>query len=294
MSPVWFRNSKWLNGTPSLTADDAGLVYGAIVTDRLRTFRHTPGQVKEHLFRLRMSCEMAAVPLDYSQDELSDVIQKLAQKNSKRFDSNHDFAIVIMATPGSVDGRHEPTLIMSTLPLDYDRYGPMFAHGAHLKVATSTRQIPDAVLSPGIKHRSRLNWWIARQEVREVKPSADAVLLDEQGFITETASANVTLVKNGELFSPPFASILLGTGLQTLMALSRSSGRTFREKQLTLEDCRAADEILLTCSSWCLAAVSQFDGHPIPWPGSVYQELTEEWKKQVGMDYVEQIMNTGS
>jgi branched-subunit amino acid aminotransferase/4-amino-4-deoxychorismate lyase len=294
MDPVWYYNGNWLAGTPYLPASDAGFIYGAVVTDRLRTFRRAPSQLPEHCARFRRSCAFARVPIIASEHDLAMIVRELVERNNPCFEPSRDFAIVILATPGPVDGQGSPTLITHTLPLDYERYQNMFRRGAHLAVATTTRQISQAVVSPNVKHRSRLNWWMARQEVGHIDASADAVLLDDAGHITETASANIIIAKDGKLLSPPFATILPGISLQTTISLCQSLGRSIGEQPLTPNDCAAADEILLTNSNWCLGAVSRFNGQTIPWPGPIYQELLQAWKDKIGFDFVEQVMQAAN
>lgn len=294
MTPaIWYRNGEWLEGMPFLRANDAGFVYGAVVSDRVRTFRYQPFRLDDHIQRFRKSCELARVPLSHPDDELRLVVQQLVAKYTDKIDRDVDFGIVTLATPGPTDESEPPTLIVHTLPLDFAHYQPIFSRGANLAIPT-IRQMPNSTLDPAIKHRSRLYWWIARQQMAKVDATADALLLDEDGYITETASANVIVVKDGVLVTPPADSVLPGISLQTVREMCAAAGIAFQERKLKPEDCYAADEMLLTCTSWCMAGVSQLDGRPIPWPGPIYQRLSKLWSKRIGMDYVEQILNSQS
>src|SRR5207302_1251856 len=95
--------------------------------------------------------------------------------------------------------------------------------GARLLVP-SVRHVPAASIDPRIKQRSRLHWWLAEQEVHQVDPLASALLLDDQGHVTETAAANFLLVRRGEVLSPPRSSVLSGVSLQVTQELCRQLG----------------------------------------------------------------------
>jgi branched-subunit amino acid aminotransferase/4-amino-4-deoxychorismate lyase len=138
-----------------------------------------------------------------------------------------------------------------------------------------------------------LHWWIAGQEAQQAESGAWALLLDSDGFVTETAAANLLLVKDGTVFSPPRQSILGGISLLTVEEICQELRIPFQERQLTLKDCLQADEALLTGTSFCLAGVSQLNGQDIPWPGTMFERLLEAWNDRVGLDVRAQILSGG-
>ena len=94
-----------------------------------------------------------------------------------------------------------------------------------------------------------------------------ALLLDESGRVAETASANVAMVRQGTVLTPPRGTVLSGVSMQVVEELCRLLGLPFQEQALTLADCLSAEEMFLTCTSYCLAGVSRLNGVSIPWPG---------------------------
>jgi branched-subunit amino acid aminotransferase/4-amino-4-deoxychorismate lyase len=127
-------------------------------------------------------------------------------------------------------------------------------------VTPSVRDLPAACVDPHIKQRSRLHWWLAEQEVRRASPHAQALLLDTDEFVTETASSNFLLVKDGTILSPPFENVLEGVSLKVVGELCARLGIAVVERPLTLQDCYKAEEALLTCTTFCLAGVKQING----------------------------------
>jgi branched-chain amino acid aminotransferase len=278
---------------------DAGLVMGATITDLCRTVRHALYLWEDHLTRFRNSCRAAQLALPVSVHELTNIARDLVAHNAQFVQAEEDLALVLFITPGAIGyysglpggvGDAPPTFGMHTLPLPLARYRHLFREGAHLAVPP-TRQMPAACVDPQIKHRSRLHWWLADREVHHLHPGAAAVLLDADGHLTETAAANVLLVKQGQVLSPPRAGILPGISLQVVEDLCKERGIPFAERPLTVVDARTADEIMLTSTPYCLCGVSRFDGQMLPWPGSLTKLLQTAWSAKIGLDFCRQIEN---
>jgi branched-chain amino acid aminotransferase len=284
-----------------ISLHDAGFVFGATVTDLCRTFRHRLFRLEDHVARFRQSCLLAHVPQPIPDEEVVRLAEELTARNTDSLTVDSDLTLVMFATPGPVSyysGNERgpvdasPTFGMHMFPLPVRRYAPLFRNGVHLFIPT-TRQTAASTLDPRIKHRSRLHWWIATQEAQQTEPGAWALLLDTDGFITETAAANFLLVKDGTVFSPPRESILGGISLLTTEEICQELRIPFEERQLKLKDCLQADEALLAGTSFCLAGVSQLNGQRIPWPGRVFEKLLEAWNQRVGMDIRKQILSGG-
>jgi len=298
----------YLNGQliPQLDAhlefNDAGFVWGATATDLCRTFRHRLFRLPEHLIRFRQSCTLAQVPQPVPDEELAGVATELVARNVALIAPEQDLALVLLATPGPIGyyagqpggpGDAQPTLCLQTFPLPLDRYGRLFRDGARL-VIPSTRHVPAACIDPRAKQRSRLHWWIAGQEVHAIDPAADALLLDLNGHVTETAAANFLIVRKRTVISPPRRSILGGVSLRVVEELCGELGLPFEERPLSLEECLAADEALLTSTPYCVAGVRRLNESALTWPGPVWRKLIDAWSRQVKVDIPGQILRLGS
>jgi branched-chain amino acid aminotransferase len=294
----------WLGGAfvpqteARLPLHDAGFVWGATVTDLLRTFGHRPYRLADHLARFRRSCSLACVPQPFPDDELAAVVSRLVAHNAGLIAPDADLAVVLFATPGPVGyylgeeggpGDGTPTVGAHTFPLPFRRYERLFREGARLAIP-AVRHVPRECINPNVKQRSRLHWWLAEQEVRRNRPGASALLCDLDGFVTETAGANFLIVRDGVMLSPPGEAILPGISLLTVRELCAELGIAFAERRLTPEECRSAEEAMLTSTPYCLAGVRGIDGKELPWPGPVFQRLLKAWGERVGRDIAGQIL----
>jgi branched-subunit amino acid aminotransferase/4-amino-4-deoxychorismate lyase len=300
--PLAHLNGRFLpQGEARLALNDAGFVFGATVTDLVRTFAHRLFRLPDHLRRFRQSCARARVPQPLSNDELTAVAERLVTHNAALLGPGQDLALVLFATPGPVGyylgqpggaGDGPPTLGLHTFPLPFARYARLFQEGAHL-VIPATRHVPAASIDPRVKQRSRLHWWLAGQEAREIEPGASALLLDADGFVTETAFANLLVVRGGAVLTPPRSAVLPGVSLQVVEELCRDLGVPFEERPLRLADCLSADEAMLSGTAFCLAGVSRLAGTALAFPGPVCERLIRAWGGKVGLDVRAQILAGG-
>lgn len=288
--PLAFFNGQLLpQSRAQLALNDAGVVFGATVTDLCRTFRHRLYRWADHLARFRRGCQLACVDVRLSDDEITRHAEALIAHNAALIERHADLALVLIATPGpigyyfgeSTAAGDKPTFAMHTFPLPFARYRPWIESGVRLKTVQGWTSV-----EPHIKHRSRLHWWIAQ---RKIGNDAQALMFDREGFVTETASANFLLVKDGIILSPPRENVLEGISLQVVTELCDKLRASITFRSLTLNDCYAADEALLTCTSYCISGVSQLNDHVYRFPGPMLKRLHDAWSTEVGLDIHAQI-----
>jgi branched-chain amino acid aminotransferase len=300
--PLAYLHGRFLpQGEAHLALHDAGFVFGATVTDLVRTFAHRLFRLPDHLRRFRQSCALARVPQPLADEELTAIAERLVSHNAGLLRPGQDLALVLFATPGPIGyylgepggpGDGPATLGLHTFPLPFARYARLFREGARL-VVPATRHVPPASIDPRVKQRSRLHWWLAEQEARQAEPGASALLLDAGGWITETAFANLLVVRGGTVLTPPRSGVLGGVSLQVVEELCTPLGIPFEERALRLADCQAADEAMLSCTSFCLAGVSRLQGTSLAFPGPVFEQLLRAWGTQAGLDVRAQILAAG-
>lgn len=283
----------------SISLHDLGWVWGAVVTDAVRTWGGELFRWSDHVARFRQSCQLAAVPLEASDEELLQAARELVRRNAAELPSGRESLLIVLATPGipaSADEPHQsgsnsierdrarpswvtgPCWLMHTRVLEAERLARTRQEGVVLR--TARIQAPSlAAMPPQIKHRSRLHWWLAEREVQTRDPQATALLLDAEGFVTETWNANVLLVRQGQIFTPPRRSVLPGVTLKVVEELCRAEGLRFAERPWHVVDLPAVEEAILTCTSFCLAPVRRLEEMSLPCPGPVFERLRAIWQR---------------
>lgn len=271
----------WLNGEfiplsqAKLSVLDAGVTTGATVTERLRTFRHEPFLLGEHVERLLASAKAAFIPAPATGDELGLLIRDVVRRNAALIDSAEDLSISAFLTAG-VEGK--PTLCVHATVIPAASVAAAFEQGVAL-VVPSTRAMSPETLSPQIKTRSRLHWHIADAEAAQKDATAKALLCDAVGNVTETATGNIFAVRHGQLSTPRRARTLHGISQSFVARLAKEQGLAVVEEDLRLDDLLSADEAYVTSSVYCMLPVVRIDGTPIGdgRAGPVYHRLLAAW-----------------
>jgi branched-chain amino acid aminotransferase len=291
--PLAYLNGRILPAADAgISLQDAGFVWGATATDRVRTYGHKLYLLAEHLERFRSSCELCSIPQPVPDSELTHIAENLISLNSALFGPKTELVLIMFATPGIArPGKPgaKPTLGMHAVPFEGEAYRSLLTHGAKL-VVPDVRHLPLECVPRQAKMRSRLHWWLAEQHARQSEPDTAALLTDRTGHLTETATANFLVVRKRVVTSPPRDQILDGVSLLVVEELCGTLGIEFEEHSLKIEDCQSASEALLTSTPYGVAGVSSINSQAIRWPGPILKRLHKAWSERVGVDIWRQIL----
>jgi len=285
-----FHNGQFVPLTEiGLSIADTGFVYGATVTDFCRTYHHKLFRWPQHLQRFRHDCEALQIPLLRSDEQLTQVAHQLVQHNCLELIPDQELALISFATPGplghllGVADSGPPTLVMHCFPLNSARYQRFFTEGVTLELVGVMPTHPNGLIPFEVKHRSRLNWYLADQRKRS--PNSVACLANERNQAPDTAIGSVMLANQGKLFRSPLGTVLESISLGVVEDLARELGIPFESKPLGWDDLLADDaEVLLTGSGFGIAGVRELvklDGSAvsIKWPGPMLQALQTAWNQ---------------
>jgi branched-chain amino acid aminotransferase len=132
---------------------------------------------------------------------------------------------------------------------------------------------------------------LADRQARTRYPDSRALMLDENGFVTETTTANIVLYNRAAgLVGPPGEKILPGISLAVLLELAEQLGIAAVEREVVPADVLKADEVFLTSTSPCVLAVVRCNGQTIGngVPGEIHARFIAAWSDLVGLDIVRQ------
>lgn len=270
----------------TLPLNDAGFVMGVTVTDQCRTYGQKPFRLDDHLNRFVRSCELCGVHCPVTKARLEEIISEVLRRNLALATPATEWSIIWFATPGAVGSflgqpgtvrEAVPRLTVYAFPVDTARFQSYYKQGAELRLARLVTSPPSTVVHPHAKHRSRLHWWLAEGEVKHHHPTATALLLDSEGYLTETASANLLIVKKGHVLSPRRTRILPGISLQVVEELCLQETIPFHEADLREADLMDAEEAFLSSTPFGIAPVGLLEGHPLPTEGRLFSKLWTAW-----------------
>lgn len=295
IGPVGYWNGEFVpEEKMALPVTDRGVAHGVAVTEFVRTFRGRPIFLPAHLERLQKSAQDCRIPLAISAGELTTSLNQLLEHNYALLTESTDLGVIISATPGMnatyAGGRPvQPTLFAHTFPLPAHLWAEASEKGTRLAVST-VPQVPSQCVPVTAKSRSRMAWYLAEQDVRERFPGAQALVLDLDGYIRETSTANVFVVIQGEIVTPPASQVLPGVSRQTTIDLAEAMGLPVQQRPLTIAETLQADEMFVTSTPYCLLPVRELCEPAREWtpPGPLTSRLLQAWWDKTGLNVHEQ------
>jgi branched-subunit amino acid aminotransferase/4-amino-4-deoxychorismate lyase len=291
--PLAYLNGQLLPAAQAaVPVFDAGFVLGATITEQLRTFNGELFRLPEHLARLHSSLKTAGIEPRESLHDFADIAVRLVDQNQLSIEAGDDLGLCIFVTPGfyvaMAEGLQDngPTVGLHTYRLPFHLWADKYAEGVALRT-TPIQQVPSVCWPTSLKCRSRMHYFLADQEAAQAEPGSRALLLDEQGLVSEASTANVVAYYEGEgLVSPPASHALPGISLEVVKELGGRFSTAFVARDLTPEEFGRADEAFLTSTPNCLLPVTRFNGKPIGdgRPGAMFQKLLAAWNEMVGLE----------
>lgn len=119
---------------------------------------------------------------------------------------------------------------------------------------------------------------------RQISVDAGALetVMFRDGFLSEAASSNVWVVKNGTVMGPPKDHLVLeGIRYGAIEELCRQEGIGFELRRIPRADVLAADELLLSSATKEVLPITTLDGQPVGSgrPGPVSQRLYAAYQR---------------
>lgn len=266
---------------------DHGFLYGDGVFEGIRVYEGNVFKLTEHIDRLYESAHSIMLDIPHSKEEMEKVIVETVNKNEL---TSAYIRVVVSRGAGDLglDPRNcsQPTVIViaEALAIYSD---DLYKNGLKLASVVNRRSSPD-VLNPQIKSLNYLNNILVK--LASVQADADeALILNNQGYVTEGSADNIFIIKNDKIITPPvYLGALEGITRNAIIDLANELDYEVVEKPFTLHDVYIADEVFLTGTAAEVIPVVSVDQRTINdgKPGSITNHLLEAFRKLTVRDGV--------
>lgn len=240
---------------------DSAVQGGDAVWEGLRVYKGRIAALAEHLERLQNSAKTLAFADVPDSDEIRQAIFETLEANGMTDDAH----IRLTLTRGEkITSGMNPKLNQSgcSLIVLAEWKPPVYSDNG-IRVITSTiRRNTPQCLDSKIHHNNLLNNILAAIDAN-VAGVDSAVMLDIQGFISETNDTNIFLVRNGELLTPFADACLPGLTRRMIMKIAKGKNIPAAEKNLSLTELYTADEAFTTGTMGELTPILEADGRVI-------------------------------
>ena len=253
-----YFEKNWHKGNiPIMNAADHGSWLGSTVFDGARYFDGVAPDLLAHCERLNQSAKAMGLVPTYSEKEIYDLILEGLANYTKQS------AVYIRPMYWGIG----------------NGYSAIVPDGANIGFCICLEEIPMAsdtnttTLTRTSFHRPILTDNLCNAKAgclypnnarmlqeASIKGFNNALVADAVGNVAETATSNVFLVKDGEIFTPiPNGTFLAGITRSRHIQNLKSDGYQVNECVLKFEDFSRADEVFLTGNMTKITPVSLFD-----------------------------------
>jgi len=266
---------------------DSAVQGGDAVWEGLRLYDGRIFKLNEHLDRLERSAYALSFTQIPSREKIVDEIRRTLAANKMR-DGVH---LRLTLTRGAkITSGMDPRLNQSgpTLIVLAEWKEPVYAKTG-LKLITSKfrRPTPD-ILDPQIHHANLLNSILAKTEANNAGAD-DALMLDTRGFVAETNATHLFLVSDGAIATSRVVACPEGITRATVLELCVGNEIVCAERDITLEEIYAADEVFCTGTMGELAGVIEIDRRKIRSGeiGSTTKRLSELYSQRTAREGID-------
>ncbi len=241
---TYFEGSWHEGNAPIMRAADHGSWLGSSVFDGARFFDGLTPDLDAHCARTNRSAEALMLTPTVTTDEMVEI----ALEGLKAY--RPEDAVYIRPMYWGIDG--DPTAIVPkadstgfALCLEQIPMAPATASATLTTTRFRRPVIEDAVVNAKAGCLYPNNARMLKEA--KSKGFANALVADAMGNVAETATANIFMVKDGEVFTPiPNGTFLAGITRARHIANLRADGVKVHESVLSFADFHAADEIFMS------------------------------------------------
>jgi branched-chain amino acid aminotransferase len=231
-----------------LSPGQVGLLTGWGVFTTLRVYQGLPFAFERHWARMKRDAELLGVPLCYEEETVRQAIIDLVRAN-QRPESMARVSFVKNKGGLWAEAHHRPATDLL-----------IFIRELVAWPAVQRLQIePHGIFSAGPYAGAKMLSWVSHAAVLErvhAQGFDDALLINEKDRIAECTSANIFLVRDGEVLTPALSSgCLAGITREILFEIAPRAGIPLHEKELTTDDLSSAAEAFISSTTREVAAI---------------------------------------
>ena len=234
---------------------------GDAVWEGLRVYNGRIAALDDHLQRLQNSAKTLAFESVPSNDVVREAIFRTLEANGMR-DEAH---IRLTLTRGEkITSGMNPRFNQSgcTLIVLAEWKPPVYSDAGIRVITASTRRNTPQCLDSKIHHNNLLNNILAAIEANVANVDS-AIMLDIQGFVSETNDTNLFIVKDGVVSTPHADACLPGLTRAMVLDICRRNDIPAAERNLSLTELYTADEVFTSGTMGELTPVLEADGRVI-------------------------------
>jgi len=273
-----FLNGRFLPEAQAVVPiNDRGFMYGDGLFETMRVVNGKPFRLTQHLERLQRGADFLKIKCPFTLAKMQDFAGQLIGKNKM---PDAILRVVLTRGPGergyTPGAGGKPTMVMSlhaapgapasgTARSDPSSSQTVPEAGAPIqwRLATSSFRVSAVDPFAAFKTLNKLVHVLARMEAIE-KGADEALLLNTNGEVAETASGNLFWVSRGRVCTVPTGcGALPGVTRAVVLEICQTLGLPTDQRVIKSEALRKSEGIFITQSAFGIVPVTALDGEPV-------------------------------
>ena len=259
MGVLVFLNGQFLPEAQAVVpVNDRGFLLGDGLFETMRVARGKPFRLAQHLERLFLGADFLKIKLPFTPKELETFAGQLIERNQM---PEAILRLTLTRGPGgrgyAPDPASKPTVVMTLHP------APSLEKPIEWSLVTSSFRIPAADPLASFKTTSKILHVMARAEAVD-RGADEALLLNTNGEVAETASGNLFWTHGNTIFTAPVeCGALPGITRAVVLEICQTLGLETNVRAIKLEALRNYAGIFVTQSALGIVPVVELDGKPV-------------------------------
>eukprot|EP00522_Entomoneis_paludosa_P001100 CAMPEP_0172466876 /NCGR_PEP_ID=MMETSP1065-20121228/57343_1 /TAXON_ID=265537 /ORGANISM="Amphiprora paludosa, Strain CCMP125" /LENGTH=277 /DNA_ID=CAMNT_0013223831 /DNA_START=36 /DNA_END=866 /DNA_ORIENTATION=+ len=262
---------------------DSSVQGGDATWEGIRVYRGKILSLEKHLRRLSKSAKALGFENVHTKEEITEAIFRTLAANGMR-DSAH-MRLTLTRGEKCTSSMNPKFNVYGTTLIILPEWKPTegattYDNTAGISLITSSqRRNSPQVLDSKIHHNNMINNILPKIQAN-LAGCEDAVMLDLDGFVSETNATNIFMVDDGVLLTPHADHCLPGITRATVLVLAKELGIQTEVRRVSLAEFHAADEVFTTGTMGELTPVTKIDGRVIGegTRGPITEKLQEVYK----------------
>ena len=240
-------------------------------------------RMHEHYVRLLQGAKMLLMDIPYSSDDLCEITIDLIKKSQYEQDL---YIRPLVYKSEELVANLKLQELSSDFALMMVPFGAYLESDGALKCCTSSwRRVDDTIIPPRVKISGHyVNSILAKTEAT-LAGFDEAIMLTQDGYVSEGSGENLFLINQNTLITPPVAdNNLTGITRDSAIKIAKEElGLQILERRIRRSELYFADEVFLTGTAAHIQSVGQLDNRNIGdgLPGKITSQINEVYQQAI-------------
>ncbi len=244
----------------------------------LKDGRSAVFRLDEHTRRFFDSGQILGFPLPHPAEKIKQAILDIIKVNGLKECYIRPLAFVGLGEMGLYAPDNPIHVMIAAWPWGAYLGDEGIKNGIRAKVSSYTRHHVNVMMTKSKVSGNYINSVLAKTEVKKAGYD-EAIMLDTEGYVAEASGENIFIVRQRQVKTTPFTSILPGITRDSVLTIARDKGYEVREERFTRDELYTADEAFFTGTAAEVTPIREVDNRKIGsgCPGPVTLDLQQSF-----------------